>query len=64
MIFIARQLRHELREQNVDIYMTFVDLAKAFDTVVKIMTKYGFPPIFIAVVWQFPDGMQTHVQNV
>ena len=35
MIFTARQLPEKCKEQNVDIlvYMTFVDLTKAFDTV-------------------------------
>ena len=48
--------------------MTFVDLTKAFDTVSrdglwKIMTKVGCPPKYIAMVWQFHDGMQARVQN-
>ena len=38
--------------------MNVVDLTKAFDTVSR-----GFPPIFIAMVWQFHDGMQARVQN-
>ena len=51
------------QEQNVDLYMTFVDLTKAFDTVSrdglwKIMAKFGCPPRFIAMVRQFYDGMQ------
>ena len=33
MIFTARQLPKKREEQNVDLYMTFVDLTKAFDTV-------------------------------
>ena len=33
MIFTARQLQKKCQEQNVDLYMTFVDLTKAFDTV-------------------------------
>ena len=33
MIFTARQLQEQCQEQNVDLYMTFVDLTKAFDTV-------------------------------
>ena len=33
MIFTARQLQEKYQEQNVDLYMTFVDLTKAFDTV-------------------------------
>ena len=33
MIFTARQLQEKCQEQTVDLYMTFVDLTKAFDTV-------------------------------
>ena len=68
MIFTARQLQEKCQEQNADLYMTFVDLTKAFDTVSrdglwKIMVKFGCPPRFIAMVRQFHDGMQARVQN-
>ena len=68
MIFTARQLQEKCQEQNVDLYMTFVDLTKAFDTVSreglwKIMTKFGCPAKFIAMVRQFHDGMLARVQN-
>ena len=68
MIFIARQLQEKCQEQNVDVYMTFVDLTKAFDTVSReglwtIMAKFGCPAKFIAVVPQFHDGMLARVQN-
>ena len=33
MIFTARQLQEKCQEQNVDLYMTFIDLTKAIDTV-------------------------------
>ena len=33
MIFTARQLQEKCQEQNVDLYMTLVDLTKAFGTV-------------------------------
>ena len=33
MNFTAKQLLEKYQEQNVDLYMTFVDLTKAFDTV-------------------------------
>ena len=54
--------------QNVDIYMTFVDLTKAFDTVSrdglwKIIAKFGCPPRYIEMVRQFHDGVQARVQN-
>ena len=68
MIFTARQLQEKCQEQNVALYMTFVDLTKAFDTVGceglwKIMAKFGCPAKFIAIVRQFHDGMLARVQN-
>ena len=33
MILTDRQLQEKCQEQNVDLYITFVDLTKAFDTV-------------------------------
>ena len=68
MIFTARQLQEKCQEQNVDLYMTFVDLTKAFDTVSreglwKMMEKFGCPAKFIAMVRQFHDGMLAKVQN-
>ena len=68
MIFAARQLHEKCQEQNEDLYMTFIDLTKAFDTVSrdglwKIMAKFGCPPRCIAMVRQFHDGMQARVQN-
>ena len=68
-IVTARQLQEKCQEQNVDHYMAFVDLTKAFDTVSsrdglnKIMAKLICPPRFIAIVRQFHDGMQACVQN-
>ena len=55
MILTARQLHEKCQEQNVDLFMTFVDLTKAFDTVSreglwKYMVKFGCPAKFIAMV--------------
>ena len=60
MIFTTKQ--RKLSRQNVDLYMTFVDLTKAFDTVSRdglrtIIAKFGCPTRFIAMVRQFHDGM-------
>ena len=33
MIFCARQLQEKCNEQNTDLYIAFIDLQKAFDTV-------------------------------
>ena len=64
MIFIARQLQ----EQNMYLYMTFVDQTKTFDTFSRdelriIMTKLRYLPRFIAMVRQFHNDMQASVQN-
>ena len=68
MIFTPRQLQEKCQVQNVDLYITFVDLTKAFDTVSreglwKIMAKFGCPAKFIAMVRQFHHGMLARVQN-
>ena len=49
MIFTARQLQEKCQEQNVDLYMTFIDITKTFDTVSrdglwKIMAKLVVHP--------------------
>ena len=66
MIFAARQIQEKCLEQNAQLYMTFVDLTKAFDTVSreglwKIMAKFGCPPVFIEMVKQFHEGMLARV---
>ena len=68
MIFTARQLQEKCQEQNVDLYMAFVDITKAFDTarregLWKIMAKFGCPAKFITMVRQFHDGMLARVRN-
>ena len=68
MIFAARQLQEKCWEQHQDLYTTFVDLTKAFDTVShaglwNIMAKYGCPDKFIALVRQFHDGMLVRVTD-
>ena len=68
MIFTARQPQEKCQEQNMDLYMTFVDLTKAFDTGSReglwtIMAKSGCPTKLIAMVRQFHDGMLARVQN-
>jgi len=62
MIFAARQLQEKCQEQYSDLYTSFIDLTKAFDTVCrdglwKIMAKYGCPDKFITMVRQLHDGM-------
>ena len=37
--------------------------SKPFYSYLQILTKYGYVPISIAMVWQFHDSMQVRVQN-
>ena len=68
MSLTARQLQEKCQEQNVGLYMTVVDLTKAFDTVsrqglLKSIPKFSCPAKFIAMVRQFNDSMLARVQN-
>ena len=54
-MFAVRQLQEKCQEHIKDLYTTFVDLTKAFNTVSreglwKIMAKFGFPNKFIKMV--------------
>ena len=67
MIFAARQLMEKSREQHRDVYVAFVDLSKAFDSVDrellwKILEKSGCPPRFTQVVRGLHDGMKLQVR--
>tara|TARA_B110001454_G_scaffold15635_1_gene14033 strand:+ start:278 stop:3463 length:3186 start_codon:yes stop_codon:yes gene_type:complete len=66
MIFASRQLQEKFQEQNRELFSTYVDLTKAFDTVSrdglwKIMAKFGIPDKFIAIIRSFHEGMQASV---
>lgn len=55
MIFIARQLQEKCREQNQSLYMAFIDLTKAFDSVNRqalwlVLAKIGSPNKYIQVL--------------
>ena len=45
------------------LYMSFVDLIKVFERAWKMMAKFRCPPMLLAMVRQFHDGIQARVQN-
>ena len=55
-------------EQNLDLYMVFVDLTKAFDTISRdglwqILRKIGCPDLFVDIIRSFHEGMVARVQD-
>ena len=68
MIFAARQIQEKCREQNVDLYILFVDLTKAFDTVSRIglwniLPRLGIPPRMLKMIQCFHEGMKARLVN-
>ena len=66
MIFSARQLQEKCQEQYKDLYLIFIDLTKAFDTVNRpglwaVLSKVGCPDKFLKIVQSFHDGMLASV---
>ena len=66
MIFSLRQVAEKVREKNQEMYMVFVDLTKAFDTVNraalwKVLRKLGIPENMLQVIVSFHEGMKANV---
>ncbi|KAI8495103.1 hypothetical protein Bbelb_270890 [Branchiostoma belcheri] len=67
MIFTLRQLQEKCREQCMPLYIAFVDLTKAFDTVCrpalyKVLKSVGCPPKLLKLVISFHEDMKACVQ--
>ena len=67
MIFVSRLTLEKCREQGRDLYVGFIDLSKAFDTVDRellwmILSRAGCPDKFVKMVKQFHEGMCARVQ--
>ena len=67
MIFSLRQLQEKCREQQMPLYIAFIDLTKAFDLVsreglFKILPKIGCPCKLQSLIESFHSNMQGIVQ--
>lgn len=65
MVFTAQKLQ-ENRKQHQDLFVAFINLSKAFDTVNReflwnILLKFGCPKKFVNILRQFHEGMRSHV---
>ncbi|XP_076041883.1 uncharacterized protein LOC143025762 [Oratosquilla oratoria] len=66
MVFCLRQLQEKAREQKKDLFIAFIDLTKAFDTVNRpllwlLLEKMGVPSNFLSVLKGLHEGMQARV---
>ena len=66
MIFCARQLVEKAREHNTKVFMLFVDLRKAYDSIPRqalwlVLQKYGIPAAMINLIRSLHDGMKAEV---
>ena len=67
MMFVARQLVEKAREHNQSLYMLFVDLRKAYDSVPrqalwKVLEKCEVPPKLLSLVKSCHEGMCAEVR--
>ena len=63
MMFVVRRLKEIRRKTGVSLFICFIDLQKAYDTVDRtllwqVLTRIRVPPQRIAVIRQFHDGMR------
>ena len=67
VLFVVRRLQELGRQRKIPLYMCFVDLQKAYDSVDrellrKVLTRAGVLSMMIDVVHQFHDGMRARVR--
>ena len=68
MSFALRQLQEKCRLHSEDLYLLFIDLTKAFDTINreglwKILEKIGCPKLFVSLIRSFHCGMKVSVRE-
>ena len=66
MIFCLRQLQEKSREHRTPLYMAFIDLTKAFDTVSRsalwiVLEKLGVPTQMRKIIQSFHNGMLAQI---
>ena len=67
MLFVICRLQELARKKLIPLYVWFIDLTKAYDSVdrtllVAVLTRFGVPHNMISVIRQFHDGMRACVQ--
>ena len=66
-MFVVRRLQELARKKDTPLYMCFIYLTKAYDSVDRsllwdVLAGFGVPPRMLAVIRQYQDSMQACVQ--
>ena len=67
MMFVIRRLQELARKKRIPLYVCFMDLTKAYDSVDRtllwtVFARFGEPQNMISVIRQFHDGMRACVR--
>ena len=67
MMFMIRRLQELARKKRIPLYVCFIDLTKAYDSVDRtlrwtVLARFGVPQIMISVICQLHDGMRACVR--
>ena len=67
MMFVIRRLQELARKKRNPLYVCFIDLTKAYDSVNRtllwaVLARFGVPQNMISVIREFHDGMRACVR--
>ena len=67
VMFVIRRLQELARKKRIPLYVCFIDLTKAYDTVDRnlfwtVLARFGVPQNIISVIRQFHDSMRACVR--
>ena len=67
MMFVVRRLQELARKKDTPLYLCFIDLTKAYDSVDRtllrdVLARFGVPPRMLTVIRQFHGGMRACVR--
>ena len=68
MMFVVRRLQELGRARKIPLYMCFIDLQKAYDSVDRellwvVLARFGVPEKMLTVIRQFHEGMRARVRT-
>ena len=68
MLFVVRRLQELGRARKIPLYMCFIDLQKAYDSVDRellwvVLARFGVPEKMLTVIRQLHEGMRARVRT-